>query len=297
MARTASKKSKGSGKKSYSVLEANDAGEGQEDSDLPKDEAGRRKIKRQYETLLGIRIEKLKGRILNRERINKTIEGVYFICAECKKVCHNMDDGLVEDPNNTYNLCGACAKTKGKGQAACVARRRWSPRRREVPRRWAVDRQLPGADRMAEAEPGGVQHQARRRRPTVERVAAHRMAGGCEVDAYLMAHAGCDLDRQQGGAAASLERPIAGERRARAQRARLFDVGAGAHGLWPARVVGDRLAPRAGAGDVAVDPGQVALLDLAPAELFTQIAPRIGAARRQEHAGGAGVEAMDEPRL
>src|SRR5215510_10413151 len=80
------------GKKSYSVLEANDASEGQEDSDLPKDEAGRRKIKRQYETLLGIRIEKLKGRILNRERINKTIEGVYFICIECKKVCHNMDD-------------------------------------------------------------------------------------------------------------------------------------------------------------------------------------------------------------
>ena len=54
MARTASKKGKGSGKKSYSVLEANDAGDGQEDSDLPKDEAGRRKIKRQYETLLGI---------------------------------------------------------------------------------------------------------------------------------------------------------------------------------------------------------------------------------------------------
>ena len=81
---------------------------------LPKDEAGRRKIKRQYSDLLGVRIEKLKGRILNRERINKTIEGVYFICIDCKKVCHNMDDGLVEDPNNTQNLCGACAKAKGK---------------------------------------------------------------------------------------------------------------------------------------------------------------------------------------
>lgn len=102
------------GKKGYSVLEPNEANEGQEDSDLPKDEAGRRKIKRQYETLLGIRIEKLKGRILNRERINKTIEGVYFICAECKKVCHNMDDGLIEDANNVHNLCGSCAKTKGK---------------------------------------------------------------------------------------------------------------------------------------------------------------------------------------
>ena len=73
----------------------------------------RRKIKRQYEDLLGIRVEKLKGRILNRERINKTIEGVYFICVVCKKVCHNMDDGFVEDPNNTHNMCAACSKTKG----------------------------------------------------------------------------------------------------------------------------------------------------------------------------------------
>ncbi|MEO8605767.1 MAG: hypothetical protein ABI629_24575 [bacterium] len=116
MARTANKKGKGAAsKKGYSMLEANEGADGQEDSDLPKDEAGRRKIKRQYETLLGIRIDKLKGRILNRERINKTIEGVYFICAECKKVCHNMDDGLVEDPGNAYNLCGNCAKLKGKG--------------------------------------------------------------------------------------------------------------------------------------------------------------------------------------
>src|SRR6201987_6249614 len=99
--------------------------EADEDADLPKDEAGRRKIKRQYSELLGVRIEKLKGRILNRERINKTIEGVYFICVDCKKVCHNMDDGLVEDPENAHNRCGPCAQAKGipvppsgKGQAA-----------------------------------------------------------------------------------------------------------------------------------------------------------------------------------
>jgi hypothetical protein len=95
------------------------ADEGEEE--LPKDEAGRRKIKRQYEDLLGIRIEKLKGRILNRERINKTIEGIYFICAACKRVCHNIDDGLVEDPNNLNNLCGVCSSTKeprGKGKVA-----------------------------------------------------------------------------------------------------------------------------------------------------------------------------------
>ena len=98
-----------------------DAGiETDEQGDLPKDEAGRRKIKRQYEDLLGIRVEKLKGRILNRERINKTIEGVYFICAECKKVCHNMDEGLVEDPNNVHNVCAACSKTKGKGKQAAA---------------------------------------------------------------------------------------------------------------------------------------------------------------------------------
>jgi hypothetical protein len=99
------------------------AEDGQED--LPKDEAGRRKIKRQYEELLGIRIEKLRGRILNRERINKTIEGIYFICAQCRKVCHNVDDGLVEDPNNLNNLCSACATAKeprgGKGGGKAAA--------------------------------------------------------------------------------------------------------------------------------------------------------------------------------
>jgi len=103
--------------------EESSAEEGSEE-ELPKDEAGRRKIKRQYEDLLGIRIEKLKGRILNRERINKTIEGIYFICAVCKRVCHNIDDGLVEDPNNLNNLCGTCSSTKeprgGKGKVAAA---------------------------------------------------------------------------------------------------------------------------------------------------------------------------------
>jgi len=95
------------------------------EEELPKDEAGRRKIKRQYEELLGIRIDKLKGRILNRERINKTIEGIYFICASCRKICHNLDEGLVEDPNNLNNLCHACANVKeprgGKGSKTAAA--------------------------------------------------------------------------------------------------------------------------------------------------------------------------------
>jgi len=83
-----------------------------EEADLPKDEAGRRKIKRQYQELLGIRIEKLKGRILNRERINKTIEGIYFICIRCVKVCHSLDEGLQEDANNQNNMCAKCAKAR-----------------------------------------------------------------------------------------------------------------------------------------------------------------------------------------
>jgi hypothetical protein len=88
------------------------ADEVEDDSDLPKDEAGRRKIKRQYSELLGIRVEKLRGKILNRERINKTIEGIYFICARCLKVCHSLDDGLTEDPANEHNTCAKCAKVR-----------------------------------------------------------------------------------------------------------------------------------------------------------------------------------------
>jgi hypothetical protein len=104
-------------KKSLNLFDDEERVEESTEEELPKDEAGRRKIKKRYEELLGIRIQKLKGRVLNRERINKTIEGIYFICAECKKVCHNLDEGLSEDPNNAYNLCTACAKDKGKTAA------------------------------------------------------------------------------------------------------------------------------------------------------------------------------------
>jgi len=110
--------------KSFAIFDEEEQPVGDGEEELPKDEAGRRKIKRQYEELLGIRIEKLRGRILNRERINKTIEGIYFICASCKKVCHNLDEGLVEDPNNVNNLCTSCATVKeprgGKGGKAAA---------------------------------------------------------------------------------------------------------------------------------------------------------------------------------
>jgi hypothetical protein len=114
------RKSKTSKRDKYASF-ADMADEADEDADLPKDEAGRRKIKRQYGELLGIRIEKLRGRILNRERINKTIEGIYFICGSCLKVCHSLDDGLSEDPANLNNLCGACAKELAVATTAAAA--------------------------------------------------------------------------------------------------------------------------------------------------------------------------------
>jgi hypothetical protein len=89
-----------------------------DDEDLPSDEAGRRKIKKNYEELLGIRIEKLKGRVLNREKINKSIDGLYFICFECKRICHNLDEGWVEEAGTLNNYCGTCAKAKGIRSAA-----------------------------------------------------------------------------------------------------------------------------------------------------------------------------------
>src|SRR4029450_9394240 len=116
--------SKGGGKGGL-LFEGEDHQADDDQEELPKDEAGRRKIKRQYEELLGIRVEKPGGRILDRERINKTIEGIYFICASCRRVCHNVDDGLVEDPNNINNLCTACSTAKeprgGKGGKAAAA--------------------------------------------------------------------------------------------------------------------------------------------------------------------------------
>jgi hypothetical protein len=124
------RKSKTSKRDKYSSF-GDMADEADEDADLPKDEAGRRKIKRQYAELLGIRIEKLRGRILNRERINKTIEGIYFICAGCLKVCHSLDDGLTEDPANLNNLCGACSKVQAAQRSAAAAAKETggSPRR------------------------------------------------------------------------------------------------------------------------------------------------------------------------
>ena len=113
MPRTTKKKAAKKGKKGFSILGQNSSSDGDDAENLPKDEAGRLKIKRQYEDLLGIRMAKLAGRILNRERIDKTVEGIYFICVSCRKVCHNLDEGLVEDPDNVRNICVPCSGSSG----------------------------------------------------------------------------------------------------------------------------------------------------------------------------------------
>lgn len=121
MPRTTKKKAaKSKSKKSFSILGEDGSSGGGDDENLPKDEAGRLKIKRQYRDLLGIRVGKLAGRILNRERIDKTVEGIYFICVSCQQVCHNLDEGLVEDPDNVRNICVPCSGSgkEGKGRAS-----------------------------------------------------------------------------------------------------------------------------------------------------------------------------------
>ncbi len=87
---------------------------------FPRTKPGGEKSSASMASCLGIRIEKLRGRILNRERINKTIEGIYFICASCLKVCHSLDDGFAEDPANLNNQCGACAKAQAAAASAAA---------------------------------------------------------------------------------------------------------------------------------------------------------------------------------
>ena len=101
------------------------------------DEAGRLKIKRQYIELLGIRREKLAGRILNRERLTKEEEGIYFICIDCKEICHNFDEGLVEDEDNKNNRCTG-------GHKRAQATRRRSPPRKTPARKNAAPKTTAG---------------------------------------------------------------------------------------------------------------------------------------------------------
>ena len=102
------KKAKAKKAEEPGLFEDDERSEDADEEELPKDEAGRVKIKKRYEELLGIRVAKLRGRVLNRERINKTIEGVYFICIGCARICHSLDEGLTEDPDNIENKCDSC---------------------------------------------------------------------------------------------------------------------------------------------------------------------------------------------
>ena len=114
------KKKGASGNGEFSLFDEAEGPDTDAEDDLPRDEAGRAKIKHQYIDLLGIRVQKLAGRILNRERINKTLEGIYFVCLLCKKVCHNLDEGLVEDPENKANTCTNCAKQAADAAKAAL---------------------------------------------------------------------------------------------------------------------------------------------------------------------------------
>jgi hypothetical protein len=104
----------------FSLFDEAESPDADSEEDLPRDEAGRAKIKHQYVELLGIRVQKLAGRILNRERINKTLEGIYFVCIRCKKVCHNLDEGLIEDSENKNNLCTPCSKLSAEAAKAAL---------------------------------------------------------------------------------------------------------------------------------------------------------------------------------
>jgi hypothetical protein len=114
------KKKGASGTGEFSLFDDTESADADAEDDLPRDEAGRAKIKHQYIDLLGIRVQKLAGRILNRERINKTLEGIYFVCIRCKKVCHNLDEGLIEDAENKANTCIPCQKLAADAAKAAL---------------------------------------------------------------------------------------------------------------------------------------------------------------------------------
>ena len=136
MARASKKKSKAGSRTGFSLFDEGQQASASGEEELPKDEAGRQKIKKQYVELLGIRLGKLKGRILNRERIDKNLEGVYFICVSCGKVCHNLEDGLIEDPENENNSCAACHEAaKAPPKATRAAAKKKKPEKKKAVRK------------------------------------------------------------------------------------------------------------------------------------------------------------------
>jgi hypothetical protein len=143
------KKKGASGTGEFSLFDEAESSDADAEDDLPRDEAGRAKIKHQYVDLLGIRVQKLAGRILNRERINKTLEGIYFVCLRCQKVCHNLDEGLIEDSENKSNICTPCSKLAA--DAAKAALRKPAPARPETAPGPAARKKAPAAKAKAAA--------------------------------------------------------------------------------------------------------------------------------------------------
>jgi hypothetical protein len=146
VAKSSKKKASKASGGGFQLFDDAEAGEVAEDEELPKDEIGRQKIKTQYVDLLGIRIEKLRGRILNRERINKTLEGIYFICSRCGGVCHNLDEGLVEDEGNEDNMCKPCSEAPAQPTRSAEAT---AARIAAVSKRAAANRKAKRAKRVA----------------------------------------------------------------------------------------------------------------------------------------------------
>jgi hypothetical protein len=141
------KKKGASGNGEFSLFDEAESPDTDAEDDLPRDEAGRAKIKHQYVDLLGIRVQKLAGRILNRERINKTLEGIYFVCLRCQKVCHNLDEGLIEDSENKSNICTPCSKLAA--DAAKAALRKPAPARPDPAPAPAARKKAPAAKAKA----------------------------------------------------------------------------------------------------------------------------------------------------
>lgn len=136
----------------FSLFDDSESADVDAEEDLPRDEAGRAKIKHQYVDLLGIRVQKLAGRILNRERINKTLEGIYFVCLRCRKVCHNLDEGLVEDVDNKNNTCTPCAKLAADSSKAAL-KKPAQPKGDASPASPQGERKKPSAPKAAGAVP------------------------------------------------------------------------------------------------------------------------------------------------
>ena len=42
------------------------------------------------------------------------------MCVACREVCHNLDEGLIEDADNVRNICIPCSKGSEGGKSRSV---------------------------------------------------------------------------------------------------------------------------------------------------------------------------------